>query len=199
MTLLQFDEQVVNDFLIPSFTISQGEIVIIKLPNGPFFYPVTVALSNILTQQVFNDHVKFTSAFKYVEHLKESRFRQRFFPISVGSYHKKYANPANPIYKKIYETSWITPKTKVKTLAGNPRKWLSLYTTLSWNNNIVFDLVAVDPQGGRDIYAFVKTMVNSGGAAILIDHFFEFKNDCTTFIEAEYIGDIPMQPEEDSH
>jgi len=185
--LIQFDEQIINDVFIPSFTISRGEIVIIQLP-GKYFHPTNLALAKILTGEEGDEHVNTTSPFKYVEHFKESKFREYFLPTNIDSYHNKHANKLNPIYKKIYETPWLKSQIKVNTLAGYMRKCLALYTTLSWTNNIIFDLVGVDPQGGQEIYKFVKKVVQYGGAAILIDSRDEFKNDCTTFLKANYVG-----------
>ena len=133
--------------------------------------------------------LKFLSLFKYAEHFKENWFRYHFLPMTVGTYLNKYANKANPVYKRIYDIPWMTPKIKVQTLAGNPRRQLSIFKTLSWTSNLIFDLAGVDPQGGQDIYSFVKTIVEHGGSAVLFDWSDEFKHDCTTFIQAEYLGD----------
>jgi hypothetical protein len=187
--LLKFHQQTVDDFLIPSFSLTKGEIVIIQLPNGPCFYSVTRALIDKITGKNFGDKVEILSTFKYAEHFKESWFRDRFFPTTVGTYLDKNANKSNQVYKKIYDKPWMTPKIKVQTLAGTPRRQLSIYATLSWTSNLIFDLVGVDPQGGQDIYKFVKTDIQQGGSAILFDHYDEFKNDCTTFIQAQYLGD----------
>lgn len=187
--LLKFLEQTIDNFRIPSFTLTKGQIVIIQLPNGPFFYPPSSAMIDILTGKAINDKVEISSPFKYAEHFKENEIRRKFFPMTVAKYHDKYANKVNPIYKQIYEIPWITPKMKAQSLAGTPRRQLCVYTTLSWTNNIIFDLVGVDLKGGQDIYKFVSTMVNFGGAAILLDNNDEFKHDCTTFMQATSLGE----------
>ncbi len=187
--LLQFHQQTVDDFLIPSFSLTKGEIVIIHLPNGPFFRPVELTLIDIITGKTSNNRVDIQASFKYAQHFRESWFRDRFLPMTVGTYLDKNANKTNPVYKKIYDIQWMTHKIKVQTLAGNPRRQLSVYTTLSWTNNLIFDLAGVDPQGGQDIYNFAKTIVQQGGSAILFDWSDEFNNDCTTFIQAKYLGD----------
>ena len=185
--LVRFSEQVVDDYLFPSFTLAKGEIVIIRLPNAPIVYNLQSEIRKILTGEVDNDHIEIISPLNFVDHFKQNRLSSYFFPTTIGRYHRKYANKLNSIYKMIYDVEPVTPRTKVASLAGNARKRLSLYTTLSWTNNIIFDLMAVDPQGGVDIYNFVKTVVKSGGAAILFDQFGEFQNDCTTFVEAKHI------------
>src|ERR1044072_2061766 len=101
--LVKFLEQTIDNFLIPSFTLTKGEIVIIQLPNGHLFYPLSSAMIDIFTGKAINDKVEITSPFKYAEHFKENAFRRRFSPMTIGKYHDKYANKANPIYKKIYD------------------------------------------------------------------------------------------------
>jgi len=187
--LIKFSEQTVDKFYIPTFILTKGDIIIIQLPNGPYFRPVELKMIDMLTGKQHNELLEINTPLKYVEHITEKSFWHRLFPMTVGGYLDKYANKSNPVYKTIYNTKWITPKTKIQTLAGNPRRQLSLYATLSWTDKIIFDLAGVDPQGGQQIYNFVKTIVQSGGSAILFDYTDEFKDDCTRFIKAKYLGD----------
>jgi hypothetical protein len=187
--LIMFSEQIVDKFLVPSFILSKGDILIIKFPNVPYFRPVELKMIDMLTGKQHNDLIKINTPLKYVEHIVEKSFWYRFFPMTVGGYLDKYANKSNPIYKTIYESKWITAKTQIQTIPGNPRRQLSLYATLSWTNNIIFDFSGVDPHGGQQIYSFVKAVTQSGGSAILFDFTDDFKNDCTIFIEAKYLGD----------
>jgi hypothetical protein len=62
-----------------------------------------------------------------------------------------------------------------------------VYAALSWTNQIIFDLPGVDPIGAENIYNTVKTVVEAGGAAIFIDIYDDFKNDCKVFIRPQYI------------
>ncbi|RAJ92698.1 hypothetical protein LX87_05029 [Larkinella arboricola] len=188
MMLVKIQEQIVDNFLIPSFTLTKGEIVIIQLPGGSFFRPLEFALIDIITGKATYNNVELVSPLRYVEPFKESWFRQHFFPLTVGTYLNKNANKTNPVYQKIYDIKWITPNTKVQTLASTPQRQLALYTTLSWTNDFIFDLTGIGAQGGQEIYNFVKTTVHSGGSAILLDWTDEFKNDCTKFIQAKYLG-----------
>jgi hypothetical protein len=187
--MIKFSEQTVDKFLIPSFILNKDDIIIIQLPNGPYFRSVELKMINMLTTKQHTHLIEINTALRYVEHIAENSFWHRIFPVTVGGYLKKYANKFNPVCEKIYETKWIKPKTKIQTLAGNPRRQLSLYATLSWTDNIIFDFLGVDPQGAQQIYNFVKTIVKSGGSAILFDTNDAFKSDCTEFIEAKYTGD----------
>ncbi|MFD1145489.1 hypothetical protein ACFQ4C_30465 [Larkinella insperata] len=189
MMLINFREQRIDNFIIPSFTLSKGELVIIRLPNGPLFRPFVVVLTKLLTGKTQSDPVELIAPLRYVEHFKESWFRHQFFPMTVGRYIAKYANQTNLLYKEVYAIDQITPQMKVQNLAGTQRLQLSLYTTLSWTRDIVFDLAGIDPQGGQVIYHFVKEMVKAEGAAVLLDWTDEFKDDCTRFIPATYLGE----------
>jgi len=185
--IVHFPAQVVSGFNIASFTLNKGEIVVIQFPNDPNFYPAELEMIRLL-EAYHSKAGNVGTPLKYVEHIKEKSVYWRFFALTVGAYQKKYANKANPVYKVIYDIEWVTPKTKVRILTGTPRRKLSLYTALSNTNNIIFDLAGVDPTGGQEIFAFVKGVVKSGGSAILLDNYDEFKNDCTTFIKAEYVA-----------
>jgi ABC-type sugar transport system ATPase subunit len=178
-----------NDFHIPSFTIEKGQIVVIYIPDGCLFYLTQKQLTKILTGEVINDHTVLNSQFQCVGHFMESNSKRIFRPMTIGRFHKKYANKDNPIYQKVYEVTWVTPQIKVNTLAGSLRRKFLLYSTLSWTNNIIFDLVGVDRSGRLEIFNFVKTITATGGSAILIDCSDEFKNDCTTFLKVEFRGD----------
>lgn len=187
--LINFSSQTINDFFIPSFTLAKGEIVIINISGGSLFYPTTRELTQMLTGKVVNDHIEISLPFKFVAHFKESTFRDRFFPMTIDTYHKKFANPTNPVYRKIYDVKWMVPETKVNTLAGKARKLLSLYTTLSWTNLIISDFVGLNPHSGEEIYDLIKEIAEGGGAVIMFDFSDEFRDECTRFVKAEYVGD----------
>lgn len=189
MVLVKFNKQIISDFLIPSFKVNSGDIVVIQFPNGPYFYPLMMEMKDIFTGKTPKDGVEVLSPFKYPDHMWKTTFRHRFFPLTVGGYLEKYAIRESPLATKIYEYSFITPKTKINTIPGNPRRKLAVYATLSWTNKIVFDLAGVDPMGAEDIYNTVKEAVGADGAAILIDWNDEFKNKCNVFVRPQYVGE----------
>jgi hypothetical protein len=187
MLLIKFNKQIIGDFLVSSFSVKSGNIAIIQFPNGPYFYPHMMAMKDIFTGKTFKDGVDIASPFTYADHIKLTGFRNRFFPLTVGSYLEKHANKESPLATKIYEYSFITPKTRINTIPGNPRRKLAVYTALSRTSRIIFDLAGVDPIGGQEIYNTVKGVVEGGGAAVLIDYSDEFKNDCNVFVRPQYI------------
>jgi hypothetical protein len=187
MLLLRVNKQILCGLEIPSFKLKKGEMAVIQLPHDPFYYPRKHEMVNMLTGKTPGEGVEILSPFKYAEYIWERGLRYRFFPLTVGRYLEKNANSNSPFSKKIYETPWITPKTKINTLAGTPRRQLSVYAALSWTNQIIFDLPGVDPTGAENIYNTVKTVVEAGGAAIFIDINDDFKNDCKVFIRPQYI------------
>lgn len=175
-----------EDYYIPPFTLNKGEIVVLYLYNSMHFYDMSMWLKDIFTGKIKHENVIIKDHFSFVEHFIEPKWRRIFYPVTVHEYLKKNAYKSDSLSRKIYEIDWITKKTRVNTLAGNPRKLLSLYSTLSKTKNIIFDLVAQDPQGAKETYDFVKENIKGGGAAILFDGYDEFKNDCTKFIELEW-------------
>lgn len=186
--LISFPEQNFNNFIVPAFQINEGEIVVIELPGGALFQPLLSKLKSMLTGTVADSPIEINSKFRFVEHFKESFLKHHFAPVTVGMYHQKHANKHNPVYEKIYNTLSITKRTKVKSLTGELKKKLELYTTLSWTNRLIFDLTGADPKGGADIIGAIKQAIMPNGAAILIDLCDEFKDQCTTFIKVNYIG-----------
>ncbi|RLJ34070.1 hypothetical protein CLU97_3563 [Chryseobacterium sp. 7] len=174
-------------FYIPPFTLNAGEIVVLHLYNGYHFYETEMFLKDIFCGKTDHENVIIHKSMTFAEPFRESNFRDIFFPVTVGEYLRKNANLLSPYATKIYETEWINKKIKVNTLAGTPRRLLTLYTTLSKTNNIVFDLVGQDPMGAKETYKIVKEVVEKGGSAILLDGYNELKNDCTKYIELQWL------------
>ena len=175
-----------DNFYIPPFILNEGEIVVLYLFNGQHLYETEMYLKDIFCGKLKNENVLVHKRLTFVEHFRESELRRLFYPVTVGEYLKKEANFESAFATKIYEIDWINEKTKVNTLAGNPRRLLSLYATLSNTKNIVFDVAGQDPQGADETYKIVKEVVKNGGSAILLDCFEDMKNDCTKYIELQW-------------
>lgn len=174
-------------YYIPPFELSEGELVVIYLYGGVHYYDLKMELVDIFTGKTRNDNVNIFRPLTFVEHFKESTFRRLFYPMTVGKYLNKKANLKNNFAAKIYDIDWISKKTKVNTLAGNSRKLLCLYSTLSKTTDIVFDLAGQDPQGALDTYKIVRDTIRNGGSGILIDWADDMKDDCTKFITIEWM------------
>jgi hypothetical protein len=168
--------------------VDKGDIVVVQLPDGPYFYGLLLRLVDILTGKIKNDTIELKDEFRFVEHIKESRWTSIVYPLTVERYIKKYGNLNSDLTKKIYELEKVRPSTKINSLPGSPRKLLSLLTTFSWTDKIIFDLVGVGPTGGQRIFDLVKSQVDKSGAAILIDSYDEFKNDCSKFVKFELVA-----------
>lgn len=185
---IQFSEQLVGTFIIPAFTLSAGEIVVIKFPEGQPFFDMVSAMNRLLTRETISKNIIVTTPVRYAGHLKYSTFFQLFFPMTVGKWLNKYANKSNHVYEDIFkEIEWLKPNTKVDSLAGTYRRLLSIYTALSWTNNIALDFAGVDPEGGKRIYTLMKKITGNGGSIILYDRYDEFKDDCTLFVKARVL------------
>ncbi|PZR20716.1 MAG: hypothetical protein DI539_09960 [Flavobacterium psychrophilum] len=185
--IIDFKEQQIGNYTIPAFTLSAGEIVVIKLPNNSDFYYTTKALNDLFSETCQTQFTTISKPVVYVTHFfKYNRVLGMLFPITVGKWFRKNANKSNPIYEEIYnEIEWLTPKTKINYLNGYNRRLLSIYTTLSWTNNIIVDFMGIDQEGCKKTYALLKKVANNGGAIILYDCFADFKDDFTLCIEAK--------------
>ncbi len=175
-----------DTFYIPPFDLNVGEIVVLYLFNGQHFYETEMFLKDIFCGKTKNENVVVHKELTFVEHFIEPKLRRLFYPVTVGDYLRKNANLDSPYATKIYDNEWINEKTKVNTLAGTPRRLLSLYATLSKTDNIVFDVAGQDPKGAEETYEIVKDVVKKGGSAILLDCFEYMKNDCTKYIELQW-------------
>ncbi|WP_405207173.1 hypothetical protein [Aquimarina sp. LLG6339-5] len=175
-----------NTFHIPPFDLNVGEIIVLYLFNGSHFYETEMFLKDIFIGKTKDENVVVNQKLTFVEHFIEPKLRRLFYPVTVGEYLKKNANLNSPYASKIYQIDWINEKTKVNTLPGNPRRLLSLYTTLSKTKNIIFDVAGQDPQGAEETYKIVKEVVHNGGSAILLDGFEDMKKDCTKYVELQW-------------
>ncbi|TAE73092.1 MAG: hypothetical protein EAZ85_08120 [Bacteroidetes bacterium] len=159
-----------DNYFIPPFVLNEGEIIILYLFEGQYFLPTELYLKDIFTGKIKHENVLVHKHLSFVEYIFEPRWRSLFCPITVGEYLRKNANTNSNYATKIYERNkWITNKTKIHNLAGNIRKQLSLFATLSKSKNIVFDLSGQDPLGAEETYECVKENVKNGGSGILID------------------------------
>jgi hypothetical protein len=175
----------IDNFYIPPFKLDKGDIVVIQLPSGPYFSGLLFRLVDILTGKEKNENVELTAGLKFVNQVIETGWSRIFRPLTVERYIKRRGNPASELTQRVYETKDLKPKTRISRLPGNPRKLLSLLTTLSWTDKIIFDLAGVDPVGGQEVFNLVKRQISNSGATILIDLCDQFKDDCTTLIKFE--------------
>lgn len=175
-----------DTFYIPPFDLNIGEIVVLYLFNGEHFFETEMFLKDIFSGKTKDQNVVVHKELTFIEHFIEPKLRRLFYPVTVAEYLKKNANLDSPYATKIYDNEWINEKTKVNSLAGNPRRLLSLYATLSKTKNIVFDVVGQDSKGAEETYEVVKEVVNKGGSAILLDCFEDMKDDCTKYVELQW-------------
>lgn len=161
-----------------------------QLPQWPHYTGLLFKLIDLLTGKERNENIQLKSELRFVNHISESNWRSMFWPMTVKGYINKYGNPESNVTNLVYEHEDMKQETKICRLPGSPKKILSLLTTFSWTDKIVFDLAGVDPLGGQRAYEMVKKQLGNTGAAILIDHCDEFKNDCTQFVKFEMADKI---------
>jgi len=179
----------IDNFYLGPFTLGKGDLAIIQLPNGPYFLGLLFKTVDILTGKEKNENVQLSTELRFVSHISENKWRSMFYPLTVAKYIEKHGNPESNLTKMIYEYEGIVQRTKICTLPGTSKKLLSVLTTLSWTDKIIFDLAGVDPIGAQKVFDIVKKQIGNTGMAVLIDYHYDFKNDCTRFIKFESMID----------
>lgn len=161
----------IGNFRIPPFELNEGELISICLFGGGHFFDLKMELVKLFAGININSKLTMNQKMEFIEHIKTNGLRNSVFPLTVGKYLGKNGQATTEGLKKAFGLDYISSKTKIKNLAGNPRKWLSLISTLSKTDKIVFDLVGQDPLGAEKTVEFIKRHTDKGGAAILLDNF----------------------------
>lgn len=177
-------------YFIPPFEVNEGDFVLIHLDNHIASSYVEDKLIAILIEKEKHENVTINQQHTFVKHYRESKFRYRFFPVTVGEYMSKNVHPESKFADKIYESAWINKNTPINKLGGNSRKLLSLYSVLSKTNNIIFDLAAQDWDGMEHAAKIVKDEIANKGSAILIDSSDFLKKYSTKYIRTEWFIDL---------
>lgn len=177
-------------YFIPPFEVKEGDFVLIHLDYHIASAYIEEKLIAILTGKEKHENVRINKPHTFVKHFRESAFKDRFFPATVGEYLSKNANPKSEFAIKIYEIDWMNINIKINTLAGNPRKLISLYSTLSKTNNIIFDLSGQNYDGIEQASEIVKKEIKNEGSAILIEQSDYLKKYSTKYIKIEWLVDL---------
>ncbi|REC62838.1 hypothetical protein DRF65_08425 [Chryseobacterium pennae] len=176
-----------DTFHIPPFSLNSREFMVLFLYGGAHFHQTKTFLGDIFSGKIKDANVMVHKNLTFVEHYTEPLFRRLFHPVTVGEFLKKTTNPDSPYATKIYEINGITEKTRINTLPNHPKRLLSLYAAFSKTDHIVFDLLGQGPAEAKKIYQTVNEFVKEGGSAILLDNFNDQKNDCTKYIELQWL------------
>lgn len=177
----------INKFRIPAFELNEGEIVTLNLWSGGHFFDLENELVSIFTGKSLKDQVILNKQLMFAEHIHLKNWKEKFYSLTVERYLRKNAEPTE-MSLSVFPDDRLNPKTKVSHLAGNPRRFLSIYATLSKCDSLIFDLVGVDPQGALDIYRIVEDYVKSkSGSAILLNNFDDMKNRCEKHYDIEVL------------
>lgn len=179
-----------DQYFIPPFDVKEGDFVLIDISGHVISSYVEEKLTAIFTGKEKHENVTINKSYTFVKHFRESEFRHRFFPTTVGEYLAKNANSKSKFADKIYEINWINKKTQINRLEGNNRKLISLYSTLSKTNNIVFDLAGQDWEGMEHAAKIVKDEIADDGSAIVFDWSDHLKNVSTKYIKIEWLIDL---------
>ncbi|MEH0157093.1 hypothetical protein V6R21_23430 [Limibacter armeniacum] len=175
----------IGDFIIPSFKLNEGEIIRLCLYGGSHFFPLEDELTKILMGIIPNPHIKLFQKIAFAEHVYPHGFKEYFCPLTIERYLKQNGQANFEDLKLFSGLDYTSPKTKVVTLPGNQRKWLSIVSKLSLTKNIIFDLVGQDPMGATITLEVIKSLLDQGYSAIFLDNFddLEMKFDQEYYIK----------------
>lgn len=189
MDVLNCQSFQIDKFKIPAFRLNEGEIVTLNLWNGGHFFDLERKLISIYSGEKSVKQVITSKQLIFAEHIRLSRWTEFFYPLTVERYLRKYAEPIE-IHLSIFPGDRLKPKTRISHLAGNPRRFLSIYASLSKCKGLIFDLVGVDPQGALDLYQIVEDFVTSkNGYAILLNNFDDMKDRCVKHYNIEVLNE----------
>lgn len=175
----------IDKFQIPSFTLHKGEIVTINLFNGGHFFALERALVAIFTGKAHSEHVTINAPMMFAEYYHESFLERWLRPMTVRRYVQKQAQ-ATALPFDSFPDDRLQPETKIRTLGGNPRKFLSIYAVISQCKGLIFDLAGNDPGGASELYRFVEAFVTDNeGYALLLNNFDDMKGICAKHYEVE--------------
>jgi hypothetical protein len=174
----------IGKFFIPPFELREGELIGICLYGGSHFFDLKKELVALFMQKKTHPNLIVEQPFQFVERVRENAFRRMFWPTTVKDYLKAKGKKGSPLLDKMYEIDNIQPHTRISTIYGSPQKWLSLYSTLSNSNLVVFDLLGQDPVGVLKTYEIIKECIQPNGAAILLDNFDdpEAESQCSQYL-----------------
>ncbi|MFH7014896.1 hypothetical protein [Flavobacterium sp. FlaQc-47] len=175
-----------DTFYVPPFVLYEGEIVVLHLHNGVYYYDTEMFLKDIFCGNTEHKNVVVNRKMTFIDYFRESNFRDVFFPSRVNRYIKKDADLTNPFLVKLFGDKYATRKTKMNRLGGTQRKLVSLYVTFLKTKDIIFDLAGLDPQGAELTFKMVKEVVKNGGSAILLDNFPDMKEHASKYIDLEW-------------
>ncbi|NML37900.1 hypothetical protein HHL17_11910 [Chitinophaga sp. G-6-1-13] len=181
------------EWYIPPLILREGELVLLNLKNPVYAIAVQNRFVDIVTGKTKCAEVKVYHPLTYIPPFRQSWFRRRFNPMSVGEYVKKNMDPASEYAGIIYQYRDVCEQkqnidrhTKVDMLMGGPKRLLTLCAAMSRYRYIVYDMQAVGPEAVSFIHELVKKHVSQGGAALLLDRYDELRNDCSRYAEVEW-------------
>ncbi|NME69168.1 hypothetical protein [Flammeovirga aprica] len=159
----------IDNFLIPPFELHEGEIIRLCLYGGSHFFEFEDQLVKILTGLNPHPDVTIHQKMVFAEPIWPHGFKEFIYPLTIKRYLRQHAKFEDlKIFSGLDD---VKPNTKIITLPGNQRKWISIASKLSYNKNIIFDLVGQDPLGAMKTLEVMKSLSEKGYSALFLDNF----------------------------
>lgn len=176
-----------GDFIIPPFTLHQGEILNLCLFGGGHFLELEQRLIDIFTGKIKQDGVEVIGEFQFANRINPRGFKSLFAPKTVHTYLEKYGQ-LKDIPITIFPDDGLKDNIPLNRLGGDPSKFLSIYSTFSKSPGIIFDFVGNSPFGTEFIFQFVKEYIQkTNGYAIFLNNFTDFQRESDLYLQVRVV------------
>ncbi len=181
-------------FFVPPFHMHQGELVGICFYNGPYsIEPMQAFLSMVLDNdsQEINTWVSFEEATA----IRHRRWWQLARPKCVKGMLSGHTDRALSELKG-FGAAYLSADKKINHCDLFELKLLSLWLAFEKTAPVVFNLAGLGPMGVERCLKFVKSRVEAGSAALLLDFWENSAAFCNQFytVEADHPGRFRYQP-----
>ncbi|MEJ1239249.1 hypothetical protein WBG78_14025 [Chryseolinea sp. T2] len=176
-----------DQFYFPPFDLKEGELLNLYVHSGGHFFDLESKLVDIFSGKEKVPQVTIYQPMHFVENFYEFRYRRFLLPVTVSGFLKKAANPEQ--ISRITSAGGfdIKPNTPLIALSNYERRLIALLAASSRSENLIFDLVGIDPVNAISFLERMKKMTAEGASAILINNFGDDneKSYCDKNVEIE--------------
>ena len=183
-----------GSFFVPPFHMHQGELVGINFHNGPYsIEPMQTFLSMVLdnNSQEINTWVNFEEATV----IRHGRWWQLARPKRVRGLLSAQTDRALSELRG-FGAVYLSADKKINHCDLFELKLLSLWFAFEKQVPIVFNLAGLSPMGVERCLKFVKSRVETGSAALLLDHWEDSAAFCDQYytVQSDHPQHFRFQP-----
>ncbi len=189
MKTLDITKNIIDNHLIPNFTISNGEICGIFIKSN---FDIDYALIDYLTEKKIKKEINIIQPFYQVKDL----FHKRTFLESLTKKHlvrkfiKNKLKCSDQKVLEILDKANIGYDWSMYTYEGNARRKLSTLIALENNKNILYDTSAINVEGMIKLHALVKKEISEKNGCAIEVNFFPLKDSIVPLKNYDTIVEI---------